>query len=89
MAGDLPPLNLLPDEDVDFDILYLHMAKHIAQQMEAKDAAGERLYTDACQWMDDCFATQPQKDQLAHCSVLGQDSRLASIREACGCAAAL
>lgn len=71
MAGALPPLDLLPDEDVSFETLYLHMAKHIAEQMEARDAAGERLYTDACHWMDDCFATQAQKDKLAHRSVLG------------------
>jgi len=76
MAASLPPLSLPPDQDVDFEALYLHMAKCIAEATEEKDAAGERLYTDACQWMDSQYATQSQKDKLARCS----DS--ASLREA-------
>ena len=65
MAVDLPSLDLLPDQDVNFELLYMHMARHIAQLTEEKDTAGERLYTDACQWMGSCFATQTLKDKLA------------------------
>ena len=61
---DLPQLELVPDEDVNFRALYLHMAEWTAQVIGAKDAVGERLHTNACQWMDTAFSTQALKDNL-------------------------
>jgi hypothetical protein len=64
MGVDLPQLVWQPDQDVNFELLYLHMANHMAKLTEEKDARGERIHTDACQWMDHTFSTQALKDKL-------------------------
>ena len=39
-----PELKIQPDDDVDFDALYMNMGSYIAAQLEAKGPDGERLY---------------------------------------------
>lgn len=59
-----PELKIQPDGNVDFDVLYMNMGSYIAAQLEAKGPDGERLYADACEWMESAFSTQAARDDL-------------------------